>query len=90
MYSLNKVCTFGYFDAVRDSDNRLLETFDIRNCFNNSGVTLKLESIPHFLTTQFPFKRMLQNGLTVHCSSIILWLLSQSQGKLEEKKCKPA
>lgn len=80
----------GYFDAVRDSDNPVLETSDIRNCFDNTGITLKLEPIPHFLPIPFLFKRTLQNRLMVHCSSIILWLLSESQGKLEEKKCKPA
>lgn len=41
----------GYFDPVSGSDNLLLKTFDIWNCFDNTGITLKLESVPHFLTT---------------------------------------
>lgn len=33
----------GYFDVVRNSEGPLLETLDIRNCFDDSSITLKLE-----------------------------------------------
>lgn len=33
----------GYFDVVRNREDPLLGILDIRNCFDDGGITLKLE-----------------------------------------------